>query len=42
VRYSFQDFRQMIFANARLESSTTQDGLEIGNVYTIGVRWDLP
>ena len=42
VRYSFQGFRQMIFANARLESSTTQDGLEIGNVYTIGVRWDLP
>ena len=42
VRYSFQGFRQMIFANARLESSTTQDGLELGNVYTIGVRWDLP
>ena len=42
VRYSFQGFRQMIFANARLESSHTTDGLEIGNVYTIGVRWDLP
>ncbi len=42
VRYSFQGFRQMIFANARLENSTTQEGLEIGNVYTIGVRWDLP
>ena len=42
VRYSFQGFRQMIFANAKLESSTTQDGLELGNVYTIGVRWDLP
>ncbi len=42
VRYSFQGFRQMIFANARLESSTAQDGTEVGNVYTIGVRWDLP
>jgi len=42
VRYSFQGFRQMIFANARLESSMTTDGLELGNVYTIGVRWDLP
>ena len=42
VRYSFEGFRQMIFANARLENSTTQDGLEVGNVYTIGVRWDLP
>jgi outer membrane protein N len=42
LRYSFQGFRQMIFANARLENSTTQNGLEVGNVYTIGVRWDLP
>lgn len=42
VRYSFQGFRQMIFANARLENSLTQDGFELGNVYTIGVRWDLP
>jgi hypothetical protein len=42
VRYSFQGFRQMIFANARLESSMTQDGQELGNTYTIGVRWDLP
>ena len=42
VRYSFQGFRQMIFANARLESSNAQDGTELGNVYTIGVRWDLP
>jgi hypothetical protein len=42
VRYSFQGFRQMIFANARLESSNAQDGTALGNVYTIGVRWDLP
>jgi hypothetical protein len=42
LRYSFQGFRQMIFANARLESSMATDGLELGNVYTIGVRWDLP
>ncbi|UCH47626.1 MAG: hypothetical protein JSU95_16425 [Betaproteobacteria bacterium] len=42
IRYSFQDFRQMIFVNARLESSVTQDGRERPNVYTIGVRWDFP
>ena len=42
LRYSLNGFRQMIFANARLESSTTQDGAELGNVYTVGVRWDLP
>lgn len=42
VRYSFDGFRQMIFANARLENSAAQDGLELGNVHTIGVRWDIP
>lgn len=42
VRYSFRGVSQMIFANARLESSHTSDGLQAGNVYTIGVRWDLP
>jgi hypothetical protein len=42
VRYSFQQFRQMIFANARFNSGKTQEGIEVGDVYTIGVRWDLP
>jgi predicted porin len=42
VRYSFRGFSQMIFANVRLESSTAVDGTKAGNVYTIGVRWDLP
>ena len=42
LRYSFEGFRQLIFANVRLESSMSQDGLELDNVYTIGVRWDLP
>lgn len=42
VRYSFREFSQMIFANVRLESSSTTDGTQPDNVYTIGVRWDLP
>ncbi|MBT8120779.1 MAG: hypothetical protein KJN89_13780 [Gammaproteobacteria bacterium] len=42
LRYSFRDFSQMIFANARFESSRLSDGTQAGNVYTIGVRWDLP
>ena len=42
IRYSVEDFKQMIYANVRLESSVDQDGRERGNVYTIGVRWDLP
>ncbi len=42
LRYAFRDFQQMIFANARFESSNIQDGTALGNVYTIGFRWDLP
>ena len=42
VRYSFQKFRQMIFANVRFESGSTQNGNRQSDVYTIGVRWDLP
>jgi predicted porin len=42
VRYSFDDFRQMLFANARLDSGNKQNGTSLGNIYTIGVRWDLP
>ena len=42
IRYSFQDFRQMIFANVRFENGSTQDGKMASDVYTIGVRWDLP
>ena len=42
VRYSFREFSQMIFANARIESSNATDGAQLANVYTIGVRWDLP
>jgi predicted porin len=42
IRYSFREFSQMIFANARLESSSASNGTQASNVYTIGVRWDLP
>ena len=42
VRYSFRGFRQFVFANARIDSGTNQAGKELRNIYTIGVRWDLP
>ena len=42
IRYSFQDFRQMIFANVRFESGSAQNGYTFSDVYTVGVRWDLP
>ena len=42
IRYSFQGMRQFIYANVRFESSLSQDGEPFSDVYTIGVRWDLP
>lgn len=42
IRYSFREYSQIIFANARIDSSSSSDGTQGGNVYTIGVRWDLP
>ena len=42
IRYSFKRFQQMLYANIRLESSQLTDGSRTNNVYTIGVRWDLP
>lgn len=43
LRYTFKDFQRMIytnirFDNSRLNSSSTED---VGNTYTIGVRWDF-
>jgi predicted porin len=42
IRYSIREFEQMIFANVRLNNGRSQDGTPLGDVYTIGVRWDLP
>ena len=41
ARYSIDGFRKMIYLNARIDNSRLADGTEIGNTYTIGVRWDL-
>lgn len=42
LRYTFKDFKRMIYANVRLDKSrlNSQDD-ELGNVYTIGIRWDF-
>lgn len=42
VRYTIRDFARMVYAEARLDDSTNADGSGMGNVYTIGVRWDFP
>ena len=41
LRYSLEDFRRMIWANVRINSGYAADGTPRGNVYTIGVRWDM-
>lgn len=41
LRYTFDDFRRMIFANVRLDDSRKADGTPGSNVFTVGVRWDL-
>ncbi len=42
LRYTFRKFEQMLYANVRLEDSRKADGTRRNDVYTVGVRWDLP
>lgn len=41
LRYTFDDFRRMIFANIRFDDSVDANGTRNSNIYTIGIRWDL-
>ena len=41
LRYSFEDFRRMLWANVRINDGLNQDGSSRANVYTVGIRWDL-
>jgi hypothetical protein len=41
LRFTFDEFRRMVYANIRIDDSTNADGTESGNVYTVGIRWDL-
>ena len=41
LRYTFEDFRHMIFANVRFNDGVDADGTPQATVYTVGVRWDL-
>ena len=41
LRYTFDSFRRMLFANIRFDDSRNTDGVRVGNVYTVGVRWDF-
>jgi hypothetical protein len=41
LRFTFDDFRRMIYANIRYDDSRNADGTSGSNVYTVGIRWDL-
>lgn len=41
LRYSIDDFRRMVFANVKFNDSSLANGTPAGNVFTIGVQWDL-
>lgn len=41
LRYTFQDFRRMVYFNIRIDDSVSADGSTGANVLTVGFRWDL-
>lgn len=41
LRYSFEDFRRMIWFNVRMSDGFLADGTPEENIYTIGFRWDM-
>lgn len=41
MRYSIDEFRKMFFINAVISNSRASNGDRAGNIYTVGVRWDL-
>ena len=42
LRYSFDGFHKMLYTEIRLDDSLSASGQRVGNIYTAGVRWDLP
>jgi len=41
LRYSHDGFQNMIFANVKFDDGHLTDGEALGNVYTIGLRWNF-
>lgn len=41
VRYSLEGFQRMLYFDARLDDGRLSDGISGGNVYTIGIQWDV-
>ena len=41
LRYSIDDFNRLAYAEWRIDSTISENGEELGHVFTIGVRWDF-
>lgn len=41
LRYSIDEFNRLAYAEMRLDSTISESGEELGNIFTIGVRWDF-
>jgi predicted porin len=41
LRYSHNGFQNMIYANVKFDDGHLTDGEALGNVFTVGVRWNL-
>ena len=41
LRYSIDEFNRLAYAEMRLDSTTTESGENLGNIFTIGIRWDF-
>jgi predicted porin len=41
LRYSINEFNRLAYAEWRMDSTTTESGDDLGNIFTIGVRWDF-
>ncbi|MGB5517553.1 MAG: hypothetical protein WBO73_03685 [Gammaproteobacteria bacterium] len=41
LRYSIDDFNRLAYAEWRVDSTISETGEELGNILTIGLRWDF-
>ena len=41
LRYSIDEFNRLAYAEWRIDSTISESGERLGNIFTIGVRWDF-
>lgn len=41
LRYSIDEFNRLAYAEWRIDSTVSENGENLGNIFTIGIRWDF-